>query len=216
MTGTLVTGQQPPELLPTELSQDVQALAPRSLSPSPDKITIAAPEFLQIAYKPPLLPLLIQPEIQNLLHRLRSVFPAKKVTNLTLVKDTPSLNPVSRRSSDLNPNLNTNGGIDHKKVQRLRSQLISDGSLVLARYGSTRNSGLPILQFGTTGISVRVLQRLLASNGYPIRIDGEFGALTEAAVKAFQSQREIITDGIVGPITWSELTENNTFQSMFD
>jgi peptidoglycan hydrolase-like protein with peptidoglycan-binding domain len=62
------------------------------------------------------------------------------------------------------------------------------------------------LRFGNSGLVVRVLQRLLVSQGYRARVDGNFGALTETAVKAFQSQRQLKVDGIVGPITWQELT----------
>jgi hypothetical protein len=65
---------------------------------------------------------------------------------------------------------------------------------------------LPILSFGTSGLSVKVLQRLLKVNGYPIRVDGNFGALTETAVKAFQSKRNLTVDGVVGLQTWQELT----------
>jgi peptidoglycan hydrolase-like protein with peptidoglycan-binding domain len=65
---------------------------------------------------------------------------------------------------------------------------------------------LPTLRFGSSGNAVRVLQQLLISNGYSVRIDGYFGALTETAVKAFQSRRNLVVDGIVGPKTWRELT----------
>jgi peptidoglycan hydrolase-like protein with peptidoglycan-binding domain len=63
------------------------------------------------------------------------------------------------------------------------------------------------LRFGNSGIVVRVLQRLLVSQGYMTRVDGNFGALTEVAVKAFQSQRQLKVDGIVGAITWEQLTK---------
>ncbi|MDH6061519.1 peptidoglycan-binding protein [Chrysosporum bergii ANA360D] len=69
-----------------------------------------------------------------------------------------------------------------------------------------RGLSLPILSFGSHGTSVRVLQRLLISNGYAIRVDGAFGPLTETAVKAFQNQRLMVVDGVVGPVTWQELT----------
>lgn len=65
---------------------------------------------------------------------------------------------------------------------------------------------LPTLRFGDSGDAVRVLQRLLVSNGYKVPFDGSFGALTESAVKAFQSRRSLLTDGIVGQKTWRELT----------
>lgn len=66
---------------------------------------------------------------------------------------------------------------------------------------------LPTLNFGDSGVSVRVLQRLLISNGYAVRIDGTFGALTEAAVKAFQNRRNVFPDGVVGERTWRELAK---------
>ncbi len=65
---------------------------------------------------------------------------------------------------------------------------------------------LPTLRFGSSGSAVRVLQRLLLSNNYFISVDGSFGAVTETAVKAFQEQRGLTPDGIVGSITWLELT----------
>ena len=66
---------------------------------------------------------------------------------------------------------------------------------------------LPTLHFGHQGISVKILQRLLIYNGYAISIDGVFGALTETAVKAFQNQRKIGADGIVGNNTWRALSQ---------
>lgn len=68
------------------------------------------------------------------------------------------------------------------------------------------NQGFPNLSYGTSGLSVRILQRLLLANGYPIRVDGNFGALTEVAVKAFQSNRNLVIDGVVGQQTWQQLT----------
>ncbi|WP_235006700.1 peptidoglycan-binding domain-containing protein [Calothrix rhizosoleniae] len=68
------------------------------------------------------------------------------------------------------------------------------------------SKSLPTLRFGNSGISVKVLQRILLSNGYAVRVDGVFGALTETAVKAFQSQSKLAEDGVVGKNTWRELT----------
>ena len=68
------------------------------------------------------------------------------------------------------------------------------------------NQSLPSLRFGDSGDAVRVAQRLLLNNGYSVQLDGSFGALTETAVKAFQSQRGLTIDGVVGSTTWRELT----------
>jgi peptidoglycan hydrolase-like protein with peptidoglycan-binding domain len=70
-----------------------------------------------------------------------------------------------------------------------------------------KTPSLPTLEYGNSGVSVRVLQRLLVSNGYTLRVDGLFGAFTETGVKAFQSSHNLATDGIVGENTWRELTK---------
>ena len=66
----------------------------------------------------------------------------------------------------------------------------------------------PTLQSGSTGEAVRELQIALQETGNdPGPIDGVFGSQTEAAVKAFQAERGITVDGIVGPITWRNIDE---------
>ncbi|MDB9456109.1 peptidoglycan-binding domain-containing protein [Dolichospermum circinale] len=74
------------------------------------------------------------------------------------------------------------------------------------RYPTTRKNPMPVISFGSSGISVRVLQKLLVSNGYGIPVDGVFGPITETAVKAFQNRRNLSADGMVGQKTWWELT----------
>ncbi len=39
----------------------------------------------------------------------------------------------------------------------------------------------------------------------PAKIDGDFGEITEAGVKAFQEFADLEPDGIVGPLTWRAL-----------
>jgi hypothetical protein len=73
-------------------------------------------------------------------------------------------------------------------------------------YRTTQNKPMPVIGFGNSGISVKVLQKLLMSNGYGLPIDGVFGPVTETAVKAFQNRRSLSTDGVVGQKTWWELT----------
>jgi hypothetical protein len=58
----------------------------------------------------------------------------------------------------------------------------------------------------TIGLAVMDLQTALNRHGAKLVVDGVFGRLTEAAVKAFQKSRGLVpVDGIVGPLTWSEL-----------
>ncbi|MFY0571292.1 peptidoglycan-binding domain-containing protein [Archangium lansingense] len=65
----------------------------------------------------------------------------------------------------------------------------------------------PTLKLGASGASVKTLQQALANAGFsPGAVDGQFGPKTAAAVKAFQSARGLVADGIVGPKTWAKLT----------
>jgi peptidoglycan hydrolase-like protein with peptidoglycan-binding domain len=69
----------------------------------------------------------------------------------------------------------------------------------------------PLLREGSQGSPVRALQACLAALGYsPGPIDGYFGALTAAAVRAFQSARRLLVDGIVGSQTWAALNAQAT------
>jgi len=53
-----------------------------------------------------------------------------------------------------------------------------------------------------TGETVTSIQRALKTLGFdPGPIDGEFGPMTDAAVRAFQLTRRLVTDGEVGPQT---------------
>jgi peptidoglycan hydrolase-like protein with peptidoglycan-binding domain len=59
------------------------------------------------------------------------------------------------------------------------------------------------LKKGDSGDTVKALQLKL---GLPV--DGVFGAVTEAAVKQFQSRNGLVTDGIVGDKTWNKIMAN--------
>lgn len=67
-------------------------------------------------------------------------------------------------------------------------------------------SRYPTLRRLSRGAYVNLLQRYLLSYLYPVgTIDGVFGTRTERAVREFQSENGIASDGIVGPITWQTL-----------
>lgn len=58
-----------------------------------------------------------------------------------------------------------------------------------------------VSRLGSTGTRVRQLQAKLASRGWRITVDGDFGLKTEAVVKAFQKRKGLKSDGVVGPKT---------------
>jgi|tagenome__1003787_1003787.scaffolds.fasta_scaffold20670613_2 peptidoglycan hydrolase-like protein with peptidoglycan-binding domain len=70
----------------------------------------------------------------------------------------------------------------------------------------------PVLRRGSSGTAVRQLQEALKEAGHdPGPIDGEFGPATEAAVRAFQQEKGIAVDGVVGAITWLNIDEDAVF-----
>lgn len=64
---------------------------------------------------------------------------------------------------------------------------------------------------GTTNINsrnhdaVRQVQERLAWRGWPITVDGGFGPKTKSIVEAFQREKGLTVDGVVGPQTWNAL-----------
>ena len=61
---------------------------------------------------------------------------------------------------------------------------------------------------GSKGETVAEMQGVLERLGYDLGscgVDGDFGRMTEKAVKAFQKDHGLKTDGICGPKTWKEL-----------
>jgi hypothetical protein len=69
-------------------------------------------------------------------------------------------------------------------------------------------SDLPVLKKGSEGASVKALQILLIGYGYSCGrygADGDFGGDTDKAVRAYQADRGLEVDGVVGPASWAEL-----------
>jgi N-acetylmuramoyl-L-alanine amidase len=66
---------------------------------------------------------------------------------------------------------------------------------------------LPTLKRGSKGEYVKSMQHLLNQYGAELAVDGDFGPITQAAVKAFQALHHLTVDGICGPITWNALTK---------
>lgn len=67
---------------------------------------------------------------------------------------------------------------------------------------------MPVLRFGSSGEAVATVQEVLrVSQHYGGEIDGDFSALTEEAVRAFQKSFGIEADGIVDRETWAALSQ---------
>jgi peptidoglycan hydrolase-like protein with peptidoglycan-binding domain len=63
-----------------------------------------------------------------------------------------------------------------------------------------------ILRNGAKDPDVKIMQaRLVQLHVATLDVDGEFGPLTLAAVKKFQSAHHLEVDGEVGPVTWKAL-----------
>lgn len=58
---------------------------------------------------------------------------------------------------------------------------------------------------GKTGSAVKALQRQLNAHGASLTVDGQFGALTQAAVKSYQSAHHLTVSGTADLQTWSSL-----------
>ena len=69
------------------------------------------------------------------------------------------------------------------------------------------------LKRGASGTDVELLQRLLCKKGYHVGADGIFGNDTEVAVRNFQKDYGLVSDGIVGQRTW-DMLQSDSAQSL--
>ncbi len=149
--------------------------------------------------QPPHLENSLQNSIQS---QLSQVVPTAQITPPEFMEtDGASL------ATPLSPKFNKENLVKEisKKLSQHTRSVIADNLIARTRV-QKYNSQPPTIRFGSSGVLVRVLQRLLVAHGYGMRVDGVFGPLTEAAVKAFQNRRNLSVDGIVGQRTWRELT----------
>jgi hypothetical protein len=77
-------------------------------------------------------------------------------------------------------------------------------------YSSCTNYKSTTLRQGSTGNCVKYLQWALNQLSYispKLQVDGQFGPMTNSAVRTFQSRVGIGVDGVVGPQTWGKLDQ---------
>jgi murein L,D-transpeptidase YcbB/YkuD len=190
MTGIFVTGQQYQPNLPEQpLVNHESAVEQVTSAQSIELIStvqITPPEFIEVGQSDAASEVSLRNEVKKIVSNL-----------ITKIRLRDSVSVVEANPSTISINL----GVQQEPT--LSSPLFADGTI--APEYRQEQSSIPTLQFGNSGVSVRVLQKLLLSSGYGIGVDGFFGAVTETAVKAFQNQRSLVADGIVGQKTWAEL-----------
>ncbi len=59
------------------------------------------------------------------------------------------------------------------------------------------------LRNGSSGSDVRTWQQRMAQRGWSITVDGAFGPQSERVARAFQQEKGLQVDGVVGPATWA-------------
>lgn len=76
-----------------------------------------------------------------------------------------------------------------------------------AREDKHAEPAMAVLRIGDRGDQVARLQKMLNSAlKIKLRLDGDFGVKTDAAVRKFQEANALLPDGIVGPYTWDALS----------
>lgn len=80
---------------------------------------------------------------------------------------------------------------------------------VAALSARPQTAGVQIYRLGDEGPEILDIQQRLTELGFtlPSAEAGTYGEETREAVRAFQAQRSLRTDGIVGPDTWGQLVE---------
>jgi peptidoglycan hydrolase-like protein with peptidoglycan-binding domain len=63
----------------------------------------------------------------------------------------------------------------------------------------------PLVRKGDKAHPVPSLQYHLRARGHIVVVDGDFGPQTDAAVRAYQNEKKLAVDGIVGEQTWQAL-----------
>lgn len=104
---------------------------------------------------------------------------------------------------------NTRWLLDKKNLERLAE---AEAAVIADWFGLNEIKllyyQLPVLKKGEKTSNVKALQALLIGYGYdcgPSGIDGSFGGATDKAVRRYQSDNGLETDGSVGRKTWSKL-----------
>jgi N-acetyl-anhydromuramyl-L-alanine amidase AmpD len=97
-------------------------------------------------------------------------------------------------------------GLDDAGCMTFEPNVSPAASDARAAGGAAPARAEPVLRRTDRGPHVMRAQRLLAAAGAALEEDGIFGQATLAALRAFQRDKGLTADGIVGPRTWAALT----------
>jgi len=123
-----------------------------------------------------------------------------KGASLNVDGDFGTLTDTAARAFQAANGLTVDGIIGANTWAALRSS--GSKSIATASVGTSRAT----VKKGSKGADVKALQTALNAIGYNCgAVDGDFGAKTDAAVRAFQRAKGLTVDGIVGPKTWAAL-----------
>lgn len=88
--------------------------------------------------------------------------------------------------------------------------ILSQRNTILDRAAGTptmSDGGAPwpgeYLKLGSTGSNVAHYQQTMKNRTWTITVDGDFGPQTDRVTRAFQQEKGLVVDGIVGPVTWN-------------
>ena len=122
-------------------------------------------------------------------------------------------NSVKRRTLSLNgryirgygvPKYDAEEGIEDQPEVAPDTEVKTEA--VTSKEESTVTITLNELKKGSKGDQVKALQRMLRTMGhYTSSVDGDFGSLTDTAVRTYQKKNGLTVDGIVGAKTWTKL-----------
>lgn len=87
------------------------------------------------------------------------------------------------------------------------TEFVDKRPMFFAFLGIEPEEDLPTLRLGSHGEPVRVCQERLNAHGATpaLVVDGDYGPVTEHAVRKFQQAQGLVVDGIVGAQTWEAL-----------
>jgi putative chitinase len=100
-------------------------------------------------------------------------------------------------------------GLDSRRAYLVKAKQALVRLEAVAASG-TDPQAAPALRRGSKGEAVAALQEKLQAAGYPLAIDGDYGAATELAISHFQTDHNLTADGIAGEETLKALDRSGT------